>query len=125
MLDELEKSLGTDLRITPTFDLALGNNGDFQIVQGADNVAQAIVLKLGYEKGELIRNPTIGVGLGIGSKFPNLGVIREDLIRSLTQDPRIDKVMNLQLNREGGSLTLTFDLKIKQVDIPVPVVIKV
>lgn len=124
-LTELEKSLGTDLKLTDNFDLALGNNGDLQIVRGAENVAQAVILKLAYEKGELMRAPNIGVGLKPGVKFPDLGEVRENLVRSLTQDPRIDKVENIRLERDNSALTLSFELKIKQVDIPVPVTIKV
>lgn len=124
-ISELEKSLGSDLKLTEEFDLSLGNNGDLQIVRGADNMVQAVVLKLGYEKGELMRSPSIGVGLGVGRKFPALSEIKEDLITSLTQDPRIEKVTNLRLERNGPELQLSFDLTIKQIDIPVPVVIKV
>jgi hypothetical protein len=124
-LTELEKSLGTDLKVTNEFDLALGNNGDLQVVRGAENVAQAIVLKLGYEKGELMRSPSIGVGLGVGRKFPPLSQIKNDLVRSLTQDPRIEKIEDLRLDRSGPELKLTFKLRIKQIDVPVPVVIKV
>lgn len=124
-LSELEKSLGTDLKVTDDFDLALGNNGDLQIIRGAENVAQAVILKLGYEKGELMRSPSIGVGLGVGRKFPPLSQIKDDLIRSLTQDPRIEKVEDLRLERNGPELRLSFSLRIKQIDIPIPVVIKV
>lgn len=124
-LNELERSLGTDLKVTKDFDLALGNNGDLQIVRGGDNVAQAVVLKLAYEPGELMRSPGIGVGLGVGKKFPPLSEIKDNLIRSLTQDPRIDKIEGLRLERNGPELRLHFNIKIKQVDIPVPVVIKV
>lgn len=124
-LSELEKSLGTDLKLTEDFDIALGNNGDLQIVRGADNVAQAVVLKLAYEPGEVMRSPGLGVGLGVGKKFPPLSEIKDNLIRSLSQDPRIDKVENLRLERNNSELRLSFDLKIKKVDIPVPVVIKV
>lgn len=124
-LTELEQSLGTDLRMTDKFDIALGNDGDLQIVRGAENVAQAVMLKLGYEKNELMRHPGIGVGLGVGRKFPVLTEVREDLIRSLTQDDRIDKVENIELLQIGDQLQLSFELRIKQIDIPVPVVIKV
>ena len=124
-LSQLEKSLGTDLKLTPDFDLSLGNNGDLQIIRGADNVSQAVVLKLGYERGELIRNPSIGASLGVGRKFPALATIKDDLIQTLTQDPRIDKLENVELQRNGPELRISFQIKIKQVDIPVPVIIKV
>ena len=124
-LDALEKNLGADLKLTENFDLALGNDGDLQVVQSGDNMAQAVVLKLAYEPGELIDNPTIGVGLDPGVKFPNLGSIQENLVRSLLQDPRISGVSNLSLNRDGDELILHFDLGIKHVDTPIPLDIKV
>ena len=123
-LTAFEKNLGTDLKLTPGFDLALGNDQDLQIVSGAPNVAQAVVLKLGIEQGELVNNPTIGVGIKVGNIMPDLNQVRNDLIKTLTQDNRISAVTNLTINRQGGSLYLTFQLLIKQLDIPVPVNIK-
>lgn len=123
-LSELEKSLGADLKVTKDFDLAIGNNGDLQVIVGPENMAQAVVLKLGYEKGEVRNNPGIGVGLGIGKKFPPLSQIKDDLIASMTQDARIERVEDLALERNGSELKMTFNLKIKNIDIPVPVQIK-
>ena len=124
-LSELEKSLGTDLKITNNFDLALGNNGDLQVVSGAENMGQAIALKLGYEKKELRNNPEIGVGIGVGRKFPLLFEIRQSLVSTMTQDSRIEKIFGISIKRNGGELLMHFNIKIKQIDVPVPVVIKI
>lgn len=123
-LSELEKSLGTDLKVTPDFDLSLGNSQDLLLISGGENLSQAVVLKLGYEKGELIRHPEIGVGLNIGGKFPDLITIRDDLVDTLTQDSRIDKLTDLAIRREASTLKMHFNIKIKQIDVPIPVEIK-
>jgi len=124
-LTELERSLGSDLKLTSKFDLALSSSGDFEVVSGADNMAQAVLTKLQYERGEVIRYPELGADLVVGTKFPALETLRDGVINTLLQDNRIQTVENLRLDRDNSGVTVAFDLKIKQVDIPIPVRIKV
>ena len=119
-LSQVEKNLGVDLRVTEGFDLILTNAGDIEAVAGAANMAQAILVRLQYEKGELLRNPELGVGLIVGSKLAELNSIRTDIVRSLTQDPRIEDIQDFTITRDGPSLRLRFTVKIKQVDQPIP-----
>jgi hypothetical protein len=123
-LTQFEKSLGTDFKLTSNFDLSLGSDQDLQIISGTQNVAQAVVLKLGIEQGELISNPTIGVGIQVGGVIPDLNQVRDDLIKTLTQDNRIAGVNNLTIYQKNSALWMTFQLFIKQLDIPVPLDIK-
>lgn len=123
-LNEVQRSLGVDLKVTPDFDLALGNNDDLQIVAGTDNMAQAVFLKLVYEKGDVLSAPEIGVGLSVGSKIRSLSDIKDAVVSSLLQDPRIENITDLAINRQGSTVALTFNLHIKRVDIPVPVRIR-
>ena len=120
-LSQVEKNIGVDLRVNDERDLVLSNGGDLEAVAGAENMAQAIILRLFYEKGELINNPEIGVGLIVGSKANDLNTIRDDIIRSLTQDPRIEGLSNFALTRDGPELRIAFTADIKQVDQPVPI----
>lgn len=124
-LDALEQSFGADLKVTKDFDLDLGNDGDLQIVQSTENVAQAVSLKLAYEPGELISNPTIGVGLSVGEKNGDLNIIRDNLVRSLLQDTRVSGISDLSLQRTNNLLVINFDLSLKQVDTPIPVEIPI
>ena len=121
---ELEKSLGTDLKIDRDFDLVLTSSGDLEMISGADNMAQGTLLKLSYEPGEVMRYPEIGTGLVIGKKFPPIEDLKDRVTNSLLQDNRVRKVADLSLMRDGPSLTLSFNLHIKQIDIPIPVKIK-
>ena len=124
-LTELEKSLGVDFKVDKNFDLVLSNSGDLELVAGADNMAQAVIIKLSYEKGDVMGHPTIGSGATPGKKFPPLQEIKDDLVRTLLQDNRIERVDGLSLTQDNSELSLNFNLKIKQVDIPIPISIKV
>jgi hypothetical protein len=124
-MSEMEKSLGVDLKVDKDFDLVLTSSGDLQLIAGADNMAQGTMLKLSYEPGEVMSYPELGGGLIIGKKFPPLQDLKDRVTNTLLQDNRVSKVANLSLMRDGGGLSITFDLYIKQVDIPIPVKIKV
>tara|TARA_R110000868_G_C10973188_1_gene771497 strand:+ start:36296 stop:38401 length:2106 start_codon:yes stop_codon:yes gene_type:complete len=123
-LNETEKSLGVDLKLTDDFDLIITNGGDLDMIAGIENMAQAVVLKLGYEQGELRNHPTLGVGIQVGGKFNSLEAIRDRLIESLTQDQRVENLSNVALLRDGSALYMSFEIKIKQVDKPIPLKVK-
>ena len=57
--------------------------------------------------------------------MPDLNDIKDGIVNSLLQDTRIQKIDNLGLRRDGGSLYITFNIIVKQVDIPIPVQIKI
>ena len=121
-LSQVEKNIGVDFRLNPeSFDMVLTNSGDVQAIAGAGNMAQAIIARLTFEKGELLNNPEIGVGLVVGTKARDLNAIRDDITRSLLQDPRIESVENFTLSRDGPELRIRFLANIKQVDQPVPI----
>lgn len=123
-LNAVERNLGIDFKMTENFDLDLGNRGELNIVKSAENVAQAIILKLAIEKGELLEHPLLGVGLFVGSKGQDLQIVSQSILESLSADPRFESVQNLQLLREGPELTVNFTVKIKNVDTPVPISLK-
>lgn len=91
-LTEVERQFGVDLKLTPEGDLELNNLNDFKLVYGVANVAQALVLKLFTEPGGLIFHPEIGTDLKIGEKTVSALEIQTQIIRSLSQDPRIENV---------------------------------
>lgn len=124
-MSELERNLGVDLKVDSNFDLVLSSSGDLEVVAGADNMAQGTILKLSYEPGDVMLYPSLGAGLTVGKKFPPLDDIKDRITNSLLQDPRVSKVADLSLLREGSGLYVQFNLFIKQVDIPVPVKIKI
>lgn len=124
-LSELEKSLGTDLKLTAGFDLSLSGSGDFEVVSGVDNMAQAVIVKLAYEKGEVMRYPEMGAGTVPGTKFPPIENIKDGLTNTLLQDTRVQGIEDLSIIRDNSGVFISFNLKIKMVDIPIPIKIKV
>lgn len=124
-MSELEKSLGVDFKVDSNYDLVLTSSGDLELIAGAQNMAQATLLKLRYEPGEVILYPELGSGLIVGRKFPPIEDIKDRITNSLLQDNRIHKVADLSLIRDNSGVSITFNLHIKQIDIPIPVKIKV
>jgi len=91
-LTEVEKTIGVDLKLTPENDLELDNKKDFKLVFGGQNAAQAVRVRVFIEPGGLIFHPAIGTALQIGEKTQSAFDIQIQLIRSLSQDPRFERV---------------------------------
>lgn len=124
-LTEIQKNLGIDLKLTPEFDLQLTNSNDVAIVKAEANAAQAIIFKLALEQGDLLDHPNLGVGLIVGTKAQTLSQIQTNIIQTLSQDPRFDHIENLTIQRDGGTLLITFKLWLRNVDTPIPLTIRV
>jgi len=122
---ELERSLGIDFKLDDNFDLIINNSSDLELVGGSENMAQQVILKLSYEKGEVMGKPQLGSNLLPGTKFPPLHDIQDGVVNTLTSDSRIESVQNLNITREGNALRLNFNLKLKKIDIPVPISIEI
>lgn len=124
-LSATEKALQVDLRLNRDDDLDLNPSGDLSAVAGFENGAQAVILKLAYERRDLIKFPSIGAGLTVGRKVPDLAELRSQVYSSLIQDDRILDVRNIQLDRLNGTMNLKFDVIFKQIQDPVPITIPV
>jgi hypothetical protein len=124
-LSSAERSLGVDLRLTEKLDLDLTPSGDLNVVYGVANGAQAIVLKLLYEKGALKDFPTIGTSLTPGKKIPDIATVRSDLLTSLLQDTRIKNVTKINLIQENNSISLSFEVIFNDLQQPVPITIPI
>lgn len=123
-LTEIERNLGIDLKLTKEFDLELTNRGDIQLARSAENVAQAIIVKLALEKGDLLKHPNLGIGAVIGSKVSPVTELRTSIVETLQGDPRFQSISNLALRRENNEIRISFDVKLKNIDLPVPIDLK-
>ncbi len=124
-LSASEKALGVDLKLTNNGDLNLTPQGDLQLSFGTDNAAQAIILKLAYERGELKDYPLLGTNLKIGGKITDIGQIRTQIVTTLLQDSRIADVKNVNLQQSGSTVSVSFDVYLNNVQEPIPIVIPV
>lgn len=91
-MTELERQLGVDIKLSSDGDLELNNIGDFNLVSGVANAAQAAYLKLFIEPGGLVYHPYLGTNLQIGEKIDNALKIQTQIIRSLSRDERFNDV---------------------------------
>lgn len=118
-LTEAEKQLGVDLKLTNDGDLELNNLGDFKLVSGGANAAQAASIKLGVEPGGLVYHPNIGTDLQIGGKTKNAFLIKTQVIKSLSQDPRFENV-DAKVTVIGDITVIDVRISLKNSGIQVP-----
>lgn len=96
------RSYGRDL-LGELGDLAVASNGDLDMVEGVENVIQAVKIKFGTEQGELPTHPTFGAKYPVGTKV-TLVTIQEFAInsrRTFKQDPRVEDVRSMNIWVEG------------------------
>lgn len=123
-LTEGEKQLGIDLKINQDGDLELNNLGDFRLVSGGANAAQAAVIKLKVEPGGLVYHPNIGTSLQIGEKTKDAFTIKAQIIKSLSQDPRFSNVnASVQVNGDVVFVDIRLTLSTSGIEVPLQFVV--
>ncbi len=121
-LTAIEKFMGVDLKLSQDNDLVLTNANDFKLVAGIQNAQQGILIKFNLEKGSLITNPDLGVGVGIGEKANlSLSEIIQDLKHSVLQDPRYSDLTTTGSNRNGSVINLNLNVTLAKINQPLPV----
>ena len=124
-LNETEKGLGIDIKINKDFDFILNNVNDFQLIAGGENAGQAVIIKLALEKGSLKYHPNIGVGLNIGEKIRSGIDIRDNITRSILSDRRFSAIKNMNFSALGSTIQINFNLIIRGLLTPIPLVLNV
>jgi len=120
-----EKALGVDIKLDDDNDLAVSSTGDLQLGSGYTNGAQAIVLKILYDRGDLKKFKDIGTELGTGTKALSINTIRPQLVSSLLQDSRIQGVRNINIFQDNNTAEVSFVVIFKDIQDPVPVTIPI
>lgn len=119
-ISEVEKGFGVDVRVTDDGDLAISNTKDLDLIAGVKNMSQALTLKILIEKGGLKRHPQIGTNLQIGTKGVNLSESRNQLVSSITSDPRVESIPFIEVRRDSGTIQINSVIKLKSLEQPVP-----
>jgi len=125
-LSAAEKNFGVDFQLTDEYDLAISNTGDVKLVAGSANIGQRVAIKLLLDPGSLKYHLEIGVGLKVGERLQDdldkmIGRVR----RSLSADNAIESVIYAGADQAGPVLNLNMILKLKNVDQPLAVPVKV
>lgn len=118
---------GRDFRLQETTggelgDVAVSSSGDIDMVEGVDNVIQAVKIKFATEQGELPTHPTFGAKYPVGTKV-TLVTIQEFAInarRTFFQDPRVEDILQMNIWAEGDQIFTSTRLKLvgSEVDVP-------
>lgn len=110
-LTEQERKLGVDLKIDSDGNLIFNAKKDIDLCYGFENIKQAIMLKLAYERGSLMYHPEVGVGLFIGD---NNDIMIDELTQSIREtilaDKRFASISGLKLKKVDNAVYL--DLKV-------------
>jgi len=121
-----ERKFGVDFQLTDDFDLAVSNTNDIKLVAGSANIGQRIAVKLLLDPGSLKYHQSIGVGLKIGERLhDDLDKIIGRIRLSLQADNAIDSVIFASVAQAGSTLMVNMILKLKDVDEPLTVPVKV
>ncbi len=101
-----EKQLGADLKVSKvgrSWDLTVTGGGDLQTVDGADNLVQALTLRLNTPHGQLtaLGHPDYGSRLTELIGRPNDATTR-NLVKFYTlacvrQEPRVQRVLDVRV----------------------------
>jgi hypothetical protein len=115
-LNFFEETMGRDIKLTKTtpasgvsqFNLSISPNGDLDLIEGIDNMSQAIDVKINTARGDLPLHPSFGIIPVIGAK----GNLRFNLFLSLNDtmlsDGRIEDLSDVSLNILGDIVNIRF-----------------
>lgn len=120
---ELDKKLGRDLRLRisntsnnsyTSFDLVTSQKGDLDLVQGIDNMKQAVTIKFNTEQTELALHPFFGGLYPIGTKGQLSSILKfkENTRNMLLVDSRISSIVSFTIKQTGDTLNVNTVLSI-------------
>lgn len=121
-MQQAEKDLGVDIRLTDDGDLAISSTKDLDMVAGVTNFIQVIGIKLLLERMSLKRSPQIGTSLPLGSKLRANGLsdLRREILESLGSDSRVEAIPYMTLSQQGGTIYINMLIKMKEIEQPIP-----
>jgi len=123
------RKYGRDLKIRDSgtqnegADLIVGQNGDLELIEGVENVEQALMIKFATEQGELALHPDFGAKYPLGTKITLLR-IQEFVVttrKTLLSDPRIESILSMRIAAEGDKILTDTKLKLKGTNQELPI----
>ncbi len=96
-----------------TCDVVLNAARDLSVIRGLSNMIQAITVRLHVEQGRLPLHPDFGVQIPVGRPWgTDLGLLYKFLVRSsLLNDPRVQKVANMQISMQRDQFSFSADVQ--------------
>lgn len=123
-LTQQEKALGIDLLLNTQNDLITNNRQDLELVYGYDNIKQALMLNIAYEKGSLLYHPKKGIGILVGEKNDlMIDDLYQSIRNSILSDPRFLNVNQLRLEKDQGTVKLEINVTLAKTKQQVPLLL--
>lgn len=99
-------SMGTDIKLDETGDLS-SFGGDFNIINGAENLNQAISVRLSAYIGSNVRNVLYGLRNSTGENSASNSYLLASIEQTLSEDPRIKSIDRISYKGRGDYLDIT------------------
>lgn len=101
---------GTDIRLDPGGTMLIAEHGDVTTVAEAENMNQAIMLRLSESLGNRVRLDMYGIKAAVGNaNAVSNGYLAASVKDTVMQDPRISAISSLQMSGGNDSLGIAFD----------------
>lgn len=110
--DALRDPFGVDIRLDENGNIVVAESNDVALISGLANVIQAVNNRLSTPVGSLIKQTAYGLGAtpGVAGTSQALSYLRMNYRASLLQDPRIERVENLQVEMDKDLVYISADL---------------
>lgn len=107
-------SLGSDIALSGDGDLVLAEFNDYAATSGAENVGQAVDLRLSEYDGARIRVDAYGIKLSrSGFDSMSTAVLVSSIRETLIQDPRIQAVYDFKFLSDGDAQWVSFTVDLR------------
>jgi hypothetical protein len=100
---EMQDNYGRDIAIADDGDFAVAN-GDFAVVSGPDNLAQAIGNRLSTSSKKRLRVGVYGIRATIGDTLAIESYLFGSIEQTMKEDPRIEKIEEIYVEGNGDAL---------------------
>ena len=113
---------GTDIKLDDDYDIVLDSaTSDIKTLEGLENLAQAIIVRVLMQRGSLMLHPNLGTDLEVGEKALNINDISYQVRKTLEADNRIQSIIYVGVTQESSSVLIDMVLKLRGLDLPVRV----
>jgi len=110
--DPLSKVSGVDLLLDDAYDIVIDPQGDFRLAFGLQNLIQTLKIKLITQKGSLIKHPTFGAGVQVGTSNADVSAteIANQIRSTVLADPRFQDLSKLQVDIRGNTIFIAMSV---------------
>ncbi|RUL56455.1 DUF2634 domain-containing protein [Lysinibacillus antri] len=91
-------------------------NGDFVMIEGPEEIAQCIAISMGTNLKEWFLNEAFGMDHIKLLEKSSDGEARAEVIRILGQEPRIDEIVDIEINNNKNERIRTIKYTVRLID---------